>query len=561
MAVDLGAEALAREASDLETRLGEGRFFVACVGQFKRGKSTLLNALIGQPILPTGVVPVTTVLTVLRYGPTLGARVRVSDGRELDVDPGVLGDYVTEARNPANEKGVATVEVTFPSRLLASGMCLVDTPGLGSVFAANSATTQAFVPHIDAALVVLGSDPPISSEELALVENMGRQVEEILFVLNKSDRVADADSQEAAAFTARTIAKRVDRDIEPIFRVSAAERIVGRVTRDWAQLEAALIELAGRSGAVLDAAAERGVARISRELLREIAEQRDALLRPVGESERRLDALRRAIAEAEFTLKELSARLQVEHFALSERFADAQHAFLARAIPDARQELAAAVAATTSQRGPAARAAAMDAALRVARRRVTAWAEHVEPEAEAMYAATMARFVEIANDFIRRLASGASSGPAIEAGGISGERGFREGGRFFFTSLLTLTDPGLWTWLFDWVRSHRSRIASSIRHASRYLERLIRTNSARLANDLSARVAGSERRLESEIRERLSTLAESAQRALNRARAQQAAGAEAVRAELVRLDDLRRRVERLGPNAAHAANHVTQGNP
>ena len=49
----------------------------------------------------------------------------------------------------------------------------MDTPGLGSVFSGNSATTQAFIPHIDAALVVVGADPPIAGEELTLVEAVG----------------------------------------------------------------------------------------------------------------------------------------------------------------------------------------------------------------------------------------------------------------------------------------------------------------------------------------------------------------------------------------------------
>ena len=63
-------------------------------------------------------------------------------------------------------------------------MCLVDTPGLGSVFAANTAVTQAFLPHIDAALVVVGADPPLAGEELALVEAVGHQVHNLILVLN-----------------------------------------------------------------------------------------------------------------------------------------------------------------------------------------------------------------------------------------------------------------------------------------------------------------------------------------------------------------------------------------
>ena len=78
-----------------------------------------------------------------------------------------------EECNPENKKAVEAAEVFVPSTLLSSGMCFVDTPGLGSVFTGNTAATHAFIPHIDAALVVVGADPPIAGEELALVETVG----------------------------------------------------------------------------------------------------------------------------------------------------------------------------------------------------------------------------------------------------------------------------------------------------------------------------------------------------------------------------------------------------
>jgi GTPase Era involved in 16S rRNA processing len=312
MAAEAGAEALDREASELTARLAQGRFLVACVGQFKRGKSTLLNASIGRAILPTGVVPITTAVTVLCYGQTLTARVRLLDGRQLEVDPQRLADYVSEARNPENHKGVTAVEVTVPSSLLVSGMCLVDTPGLGSVFVANSAATRAFVPHIDAALVVLGTDPPISWEELTLIREVGAQVDHLVVVLNKSDRVAEADSREAVAFTQGVIAKHLDRNVGATCRVSATERLAGRKTRDWRPLEEALRDLAGQSGAVLRAAAMRGLSRVACAPRRDLEEQRDALTRPIEDSEGRLAALRQAIAEAEHAPRESSARLQAD---------------------------------------------------------------------------------------------------------------------------------------------------------------------------------------------------------------------------------------------------------
>jgi len=77
LAQELGTGPVAEEARELAVRISEGRFYVACIGQFKRGKSTLLNALVGHEVVPTGFVPVTAVPTVIRFGHELQARIRL----------------------------------------------------------------------------------------------------------------------------------------------------------------------------------------------------------------------------------------------------------------------------------------------------------------------------------------------------------------------------------------------------------------------------------------------------------------------------------------------------
>jgi hypothetical protein len=177
LSTEAGASHLAAEARTLAERVREGLFYAACVGQFKRGKSTLLNAIVRQPVLPVGVVPVTAVVTVVRHGEAPLARVRFAAGGWQEIATSDLAQYVTEEQNPENRKGVASVEVFVPSELLRSGMCLVDTPGIGSVFIGNTEATRAFVPHVDTALVVLGADSPISADELALVNDIAKLCE------------------------------------------------------------------------------------------------------------------------------------------------------------------------------------------------------------------------------------------------------------------------------------------------------------------------------------------------------------------------------------------------
>src|SRR5262249_51682233 len=189
------------------------------------------------------------------------ATVRLRAGRSLLVPVADLEAYVAESGNPRNGKGVATVEVSLPHPLLATGMCLVDTPGLTSPFRDSTASTEAFVPHIDAALVVLGSDPPVSLDELEMVGALADQTDALILVLNKADRVPEAERQQAQRFSEERIAERLGRDVSPMLEVSATERLAGTgPSRDWDGLVNRLVVLSEQSAAaLLRSAEERGV--------------------------------------------------------------------------------------------------------------------------------------------------------------------------------------------------------------------------------------------------------------------------------------------------------------
>ncbi len=540
-----GANALADEARALAERVRGGHFYAACLGQFKRGKSTLLNALVGEPVLPVGVVPVTAVVTVLRHGPRRTARVRFAGGDHRDVPIAQLAQYVTEEQNPGNAKGVAAVEVFLPSALLASGMCLVDTPGVGSVFSSNTEATSAFVPHVDAALVVLGADPPISADELALVRQVAAQCGEVLFVLNKADKLSETDLREADRFTRRILAEQVDLPSIRMFHVSAAERLAGQgPPRDWAALVEALERLAtARGGDLVEGAAARGFARLARRLRRHIDEQRDALLRPVEASQRRVDALQASVGAAEQALGDLDYLFAAEQDRLARAFADIKAQFLERARTQARDELAEACRAHAARRGPALRRAAIALAKETATRYLDAWLAEAERTAEGLYVRAMDRFVALSNDFLRQLRE--SGDPALTdlPESVNPEVGFRWDSRLFYKDLFEDTVAGPLTWVADVFRTRAASLRSVDAVAGDYLVRLLETNATRIENDLNERVLESRRRFAFELRSLLRGVVDSAASSLKRARAIHAKGHDAVHQELRHLDALRERLD------------------
>jgi GTP-binding protein EngB required for normal cell division len=541
LAEELGAGPVAEEARELAARVSEGRFYVACVGQFKRGKSTLLNALVGHEVVPTGFVPVTAVPTVIRFGDALKARIRMRDGSWRDIAMPELKEYVTEELNPENKRRVDGAEVFVPSPLLSSGMCFVDTPGLGSVFTGNTATTQAFIPHIDAALVVVGADPPIAGEELALVEAVGKQVEDLILVINKADRTSDPERAAAAKFTRDILEKRLRRPMGEVLEVSATERMESRgPLRDWKRLLADLQHLVDDSGRnLVRAACDRGLQRLSEQLLAIISEDRDALLRPVEESERRIELMRKTIGEAERSMHELNYLFMAEQHRISDLFCDRHKQFFRSAWVKSEAEFDRDLASLPLGFGPHYRQRVMHLAQEISSRKVMPWLKPEQEEGERQYRAVATRFVEMGNDFLKQLAGAGLSELTRMPHALDPEKGFRVRSNFVFEKFIgTAEPPSPLRWLADVFLSLLGGRKMITKDAREFLRHLLETNSARVQNDVLNRIQESRDRLEVEIRKLLHEVSRIAEQALERARRVKEEGTPAVQAALRRLDRL-----------------------
>ncbi len=197
----------AQRLDELITRLSQGRFHLAVLGQVKRGKSTLLNALLGEDLLPSSVVPLTAIPTFIQYGEQRSLRVRYNDNRPDTVLKGEptkwlnkqLMGFVTEEANPKNAKGVLQVEISYPAAILRD-VVLIDTPGIGSTYRHNTEATMNFLPQCDAVLFLVSADPPITEVEVAFLKEITSRVTKVFFVLNKVDYLTESEREMALGF-------------------------------------------------------------------------------------------------------------------------------------------------------------------------------------------------------------------------------------------------------------------------------------------------------------------------------------------------------------------------
>ena len=238
------------------------RFNLVVVGEFKRGKSTLINALLGRELLPTAVVPLTSVVTVIRFGRRDRMVVRFADGRECESPVAALADFVTEAGNPENEKAVELTSLEVDDPLLEDGLELIDTPGVGSIHAHNTAVTCGFLPRTDAALCVLDAGQPLSESERDLLLALAESVPRIVVVVNKIDALVGADSSVALGFIRSAVSKLFDDRRVEVVAASAREGDGITALRErlrhlaLEEREQLLLQSVGRSAA---AAARAGV--------------------------------------------------------------------------------------------------------------------------------------------------------------------------------------------------------------------------------------------------------------------------------------------------------------
>lgn len=199
-------------------------FNVAVVGEFKRGKSTLINALLGRQVLPANVLPCSATLNRITYGvrPAVEIRYRGSHdqpGKVERIEIEQLADYVTKL-TPESEQRAADIEeavVQYPLELCKNGVDIIDTPGLNDEDN-MTAITYSVLQRTDAAIFVILATSPFSETEKDFLNNMlTEDLAQVLFVVNRIDSIEDEDDR-------KNILKLVERRIRESVEAKAARQ-------------------------------------------------------------------------------------------------------------------------------------------------------------------------------------------------------------------------------------------------------------------------------------------------------------------------------------------------
>ena len=189
----------ARQIRETVERIRTRLYRVAVIGEFKRGKSSLINAIIGAEVLPTDVLPMTAAVTRVTYGDHRRILIRYKDGSSEERTVEELLDFATKY-DAEKEKTAATIreiEVTHPSVFCKNHIDILDTPGLND----NESMTEVtlgVLGEVDAAIMVISAKAPLSLTEQNLILNMisQPQIRHIIFVVTHIDAVSNRKQQQ-----------------------------------------------------------------------------------------------------------------------------------------------------------------------------------------------------------------------------------------------------------------------------------------------------------------------------------------------------------------------------
>lgn len=209
-----------RQCKLLVDKLSNSNMTISVIGQFKRGKSTLSNCILGKNYMPVGIVPITSAVTKVVYG-RQSAEVCFENGEVRPVEIDDLSAYISEQENAQNKLGVKEVVIHSESDFLKNGITYVDTPGVGSFHKNNTEVAYDYMKESDAVIFLLSVDSPINQIEIDFLQSTKEYAGKFYFAVNKIDTVSAGDLEAYTGYCAGLLSEIMETSAIKLMPVSA----------------------------------------------------------------------------------------------------------------------------------------------------------------------------------------------------------------------------------------------------------------------------------------------------------------------------------------------------
>jgi len=537
-------EPLRQRLASIGDKLTRDRFHLAVLGQFKRGKTTFINSLLGADILPTGVIPLTSILTLIEHGNEPAATVHFRNQQAQAISIVEVAAYVTERDNPQNVKNVARVRVTYPAPILHAGVVLIDTPGIGSTYDHNTEVAYEFLPQVDAAIFVASVDPPLSRAEKDFLIAIREYAGKLFFLLNKIDYVSDTERRELLEFLRTVLATELG-IVEPkIFPLSAKQALTavlhggadGGLPAFRATLEQFLLHEKGR---VALATATGAALRVVGEARFLIEVEKQALTTPLAELEQKLGEFDRLQTQAERENRDFQHLRKAEANELMTTLDAELAALKAEQIPALEGALHAFADSHPNLKGRDLGSALQDELKRVLIDRFEGWRRAKEQQLDADFRRLSGRFVEAANLMIARVVELSAALFNLPPVPLASVEGLSAESRLYYVvgdqPLLLSIEPICFSTLLPGRITRRFVLADALKHVPVEIER----NCGRLRYDFLTRIEQSMTRFSRQLADRIRLTLDSVRAAIEAGTVERARSSEQAAARHAAIDQQR----------------------
>jgi small GTP-binding protein len=321
-------------------KLDEERFSIVVLGEFNHGKSTFINALLGETILPVGITPTTAVLAHIKHGKKLQGHAVFESGKRKAIEAGKLAEWLTVEGDGTRKKDepLSYVEITHPSAMLQENVTIVDTPGVNDINDQRAEITYGYVPRADAVIFLLDAGQILTASERQFLEEriLRSSRDRLVFVVTKADVLEPKELEEALAFARRHLAGIVAEPV--VFPVSAKKALAG--DREAGRLDPLLahlrVALGGERRRLLFDHALTDATRLSGFVRQSLGMRRRSLELPMDELAQRVQSAQGRLKEGRRALDEADEIIQAETAGLKARVRQDLASFaedLAAALP------------------------------------------------------------------------------------------------------------------------------------------------------------------------------------------------------------------------------------